>query len=152
MVVDVDAGGRADDSLTTRLTPVTPDRLESPSRRFVGALVVIVLVGAAIRLGYVWFDRRHADEVFNDGFYYHHGANLLADGHGFVNPFEWVLQGRSLQSADHPPLYLVYLAGFSAIGLRSTTSHLIGEHPARHRCRSRSPVSPVAASPENGSG
>ena len=99
--------------------------LDQPSRRFLGGLVVIVLIGAAIRLGYVWFDRRHAAEIFNDGFYYHYGANLLADGHGFVNPFEWVLRGRSLQSADHPPLYLVYLAGFSAIGIRSTTSHLV---------------------------
>lgn len=101
------------------------DELSSPSRWFLRWLIAIVVVGAAVRLGYVWFDRRHTEMVFNDGFYYHHGANLLADGKGFLNPFEWELKGRSLQSADHPPLYLVYLAGFSALGFRSVDAHLV---------------------------
>ncbi|HEY6531170.1 MAG TPA: glycosyltransferase family 39 protein [Acidimicrobiales bacterium] len=101
------------------------DELSGPSRRFVSWLIAIVVVGAAVRLAYVWFDRRHAEMIFNDGFYYHHGANLLADGRGFINPFEWQFQGRSLQSADHPPLYLVYLGAFSALGLRSVEAHLL---------------------------
>ena len=47
-----------------------------------------------------------------DGWYYHLAANGLADGHGFVNPVHWALQGcRAWNRAaatiypgtDHPP-------------------------------------------------
>jgi 4-amino-4-deoxy-L-arabinose transferase-like glycosyltransferase len=107
------------------LTPVTADPLEAPSRRFGVWLVAIVVVGAAIRLGYVWFDRRDVGLEFNDGIYYHHGANVLADGHGFVNPLEQMANGRAEPNADHPPLYLVYLAWFSFLGLRTVTEHLV---------------------------
>ena len=105
--------------------PADPEPLGRPSRRFLQWLVAIVVVGAAVRLGYVWFDRRHAGMVFNDGYYYHYGANLLADGRGFINPFDWNIRQLELQSADHPPLFLIYLAGFSALGVRSVTGHLL---------------------------
>ena len=43
------------------------------------------------------------------------GANLLATGHGFINPYAFA-RHRIVQAADHPPLYLVYLAAFSLFG------------------------------------
>jgi len=103
-----------------------PSRLAGSAgatRRFFIGLAVLTAAGAALRWAYIWFDRRHV-EVFNDGFYYHHGANLLADGQGFVNPFAFLLQGRAVDTADHPPLYLLYLAVFSFLGLTSVTAHL----------------------------
>lgn len=98
--------------------------LGRPSTRFLWWLVAIVVAGAALRLGYVWFDRRPVGLLFNDGVYYHYGANVLADGHGFVNPLAKVDLGLDLPSADHPPLYQVYLALFSLVGLDTVTDHL----------------------------
>jgi 4-amino-4-deoxy-L-arabinose transferase-like glycosyltransferase len=57
-----------------------------------------------------------------DAFFYHTGANLLADGKGFIQPY--FLPGR-YQAADHPPLYLLYLAVPSLLGMRSVLSHML---------------------------
>ena len=56
--------------------------------RFEWTLLVVVLVGVAIRFAYIWFERRpHFAEfgVIGDANYYHFGANFLADGKGFIN-------------------------------------------------------------------
>jgi len=58
-----------------------------------------------------------------DASYYHNGANLLVDGRGFIMPFEFFYHGKSVQAADHPPLYMTYLAAFSLFGLRSIGPH-----------------------------
>jgi len=94
-----------------------------PERRFLGWLAAAVVLGAAIRFPYLWFDRRHV-EFLGDSYYYHRGANLLADGEGFINPFTRDFFGETHEAADHPPLYLVYLALFSFVGLTSVTGHM----------------------------
>jgi 4-amino-4-deoxy-L-arabinose transferase-like glycosyltransferase len=92
-------------------------------RWFPVALALVALAGLILRVAYVWFWRRHA--VFGgDPLYYHSGAKLLARGEGFVNPYAWV-RHLTVQAADHPPLYLVYLAGFSFLGMTSITWHLL---------------------------
>ena len=97
--------------------------LASPSRRFVVTVAVVTVLGLALRLAYVWFVRR--DLTFGgDPFYYHIGANLLADGKGFINPYAYALH-QNVQGADHPPLYIVYLSLASLVGVRSITGHLI---------------------------
>lgn len=63
------------------------------------------------------------DFKINDAAYYHHGANLLADGRGFIHPLWYLITGEEMQAADHPPLYMTYLAAFSLVGLRSIGSH-----------------------------
>lgn len=83
----------------------------------------MTVLGLALRVAYVWFSRRHA--VFGgDPLYYHSGANLLARGDGLINPYAYV-RHRTIQAADHPPLYLMYLAVFSALGMTSITWHLL---------------------------
>jgi hypothetical protein len=94
-----------------------------PGRRFLIWLLVLVGVGVAIRFPYLWWDRRHV-EFLGDSYYYHEGANLLADGQGFINPFTRNFYGETLQAADHPPAYLVYLSLFSVLGLTSVTAHM----------------------------
>lgn len=63
------------------------------------------------------------DFKINDAAYYHHGAHLLADGHGFIHPIWYLITGEEMQAADHPPLYMTYLAAFSLFGLESIGSH-----------------------------
>jgi 4-amino-4-deoxy-L-arabinose transferase-like glycosyltransferase len=116
-------------SASPEARPDDPDALEPgavegrPGRRFVIWLLVLVGVGVAIRFPYLWWDRRHV-EFLGDSYYYHQGANLLADGQGFINPFTRNFYGETLEAADHPPAYLVYLALFSAVGLTSVTAHM----------------------------
>jgi 4-amino-4-deoxy-L-arabinose transferase-like glycosyltransferase len=90
-------------------------------RRWLWALVAIGLVALGIRAGYVlgWHD---LDSVGGDAYYYHHGANLLADGEGFVHPFAFD-DGVRIAGADHPPGYVVVLAVPSLVGLDSIRAH-----------------------------
>jgi 4-amino-4-deoxy-L-arabinose transferase-like glycosyltransferase len=94
------------------------------TRRFMPALLAITAAGLAWRVAYVWFIRRHVTLHISDALYYHASANLLATGHGFILPF--APAGHApVQAADHPPLYIVYLAAFSLMGVRSITGHLL---------------------------
>ena len=55
--------------------------------------------------------------------YYHLQANLLADGHGFADPYVWVLSGQIIPAATHPPLFTLLLSISSALGGTSETAH-----------------------------
>jgi 4-amino-4-deoxy-L-arabinose transferase-like glycosyltransferase len=63
------------------------------------------------------------DSVGGDPFWFHEGANLLADGRGFLHVFRFVGSGVVEPGADHPPAYLVALAIPSLFGLRSLLDH-----------------------------
>ena len=63
-------------------------------------LVAITLIGFGIRVFYILDDRaplvhKHAatcsQELQGDAIFYHCGAQLLADGKGFINPFDYDL-------------------------------------------------------------
>jgi len=59
----------------------------------------------------------------NDNLYYHLSANLLADGHGFANPFEYQINGIIVPTAAHPPGFTVYLSIWSWFGADTVTWH-----------------------------
>jgi peptidoglycan/LPS O-acetylase OafA/YrhL len=101
-----------------------PDDGPVRPRRFGGWLAVIALAGLAVRLIYL-FGWRNPWPVIGDPYYYHHGANLLADGEGYVHPFRFLLEDTRMPGADHPPGYLTVLAGFSLLGLRSFLWHQV---------------------------
>jgi 4-amino-4-deoxy-L-arabinose transferase-like glycosyltransferase len=65
----------------------------------------------------------HGYKLGGDAYFYHWQANALAKGAWFVDPGPWVLDGVSRPSAGHPPLYTIYLALWSAIGLDGVTAH-----------------------------
>jgi hypothetical protein len=93
-------------------------------RRFAWLLGAIAVAGLALRVAYVLIERR--DFMFEgDAVFYHQGANLLADGHGFISPFELADSGKMVEAADHPPLYLVWLAAPSFVGFDTELSHLL---------------------------
>lgn len=97
--------------------------MKPATRRFAWTLAAITVASVVIRVAYVLLVRRDA-AVQGDGLYYHYGANLLAQGHGFIVPLEYV-KGLTLQAADHPPLYLLWLATTSVFGLESPVTHML---------------------------
>ncbi len=93
-------------------------------RSFRRRLAVIVAVGAMIRVVYIVGWRRDV-AVWGDSYFYQYGANLLADGHGFINPLDYLAAHQVHQAADHPPLYIAYLALWSLLGARSVLWHML---------------------------
>jgi 4-amino-4-deoxy-L-arabinose transferase-like glycosyltransferase len=100
-----------------RPAPIAPH-----DRRFYGWLLAVTVVGLGWRLWDVLVIQRDM-EIWGDGYFYHHAANLLAEGRGWINPFFLNENGVVTEAADHPPLYILYLAGFSAVGLDSPLAH-----------------------------
>ncbi len=97
-----------------------PGRIRSA--RFETKLLVIVVAALVGRVAYVLVTKRHT-AVWGDAFAYHYGANLLADGTGFVDPLRYEFSGLRFPSAAHPPLYVSYLAAWSLVGLKSALWH-----------------------------
>ncbi len=110
-----------DAQLVDRPAPAIAQRWSQ--RHFRVLLAVVVVGGLVLRVAYVWFERRNLS-YGGDPLYYHLSANLLATGHGFINPYAFA-RHRVVQAADHPPLYIGYLALFSLVGVRSITGHLL---------------------------
>jgi 4-amino-4-deoxy-L-arabinose transferase-like glycosyltransferase len=92
-------------------------------RWFWWALVAVAAAGLLGRVAFVVLEQRDID-FGGDARFYHQGANLLADGKGFISPFEFE-QGRTVEAAEHPPLYLLFLAIPSALQMTSTLTHLL---------------------------
>lgn len=100
------------------------------SPRSVRTIWVIGLGGLVLRwwavLGYRPTCDTGASDCYTlagDAFYHHHQANLLFD-HGYINPLEYLFNdGFVIDSAGDPPLYALYLAGWSRIGLDGITDH-----------------------------
>ncbi|MFM8870658.1 MAG: ArnT family glycosyltransferase, partial [Actinomycetota bacterium] len=92
-------------------------------------IAVAIAVSVALRLWMVLATkdiRIFADgklQIWGDAYFYHHSANLVAEGVGFVNPLKYNKFGIVTQAADHPPLFIAYLAVFSLLGLKSIVAH-----------------------------
>jgi len=87
---------------------------------------------------------RYKVYLCGDAVYYHEAGNLLADGKGFIDPYRYLFgateqvplaDGTTVEvvtpvghlepTAGHPPMYVMYLGAFSALGLRSVAAHQI---------------------------
>ncbi|HYU66974.1 MAG TPA: glycosyltransferase family 39 protein [Jatrophihabitantaceae bacterium] len=88
------------------------------ARSFLARLSLVAGVGLILRVAVVLtpWRRDQAPGITDEGFY-HLQAKALAAGHWFASPFVWVAQHRTEQSAGHPPLYSIVLAGPAALGL-----------------------------------
>jgi peptidoglycan/LPS O-acetylase OafA/YrhL/4-amino-4-deoxy-L-arabinose transferase-like glycosyltransferase len=95
------------------------------SGRFALWLALVTLGGLAVRVVYVLVWKNPGWEL-GDAVYYHEGANLLADGEGYIHPYHYIRSdGLRLPGADHPPGYLTALAAFSLLGFRTFLEHQI---------------------------
>ena len=81
-------------------------------------LAAIVAGGLGVRLLYVLALTPHL-RGHGDSEYYHRLANLLADGHGFVEP------GTGAATALHPPLFPLVLSLGSVLGLDGYRAHRV---------------------------
>ena len=126
-------------------------RAERPtSTRFALWLGLVALGGLAIRLIYVLVWKNPGPE-YGDAVYYHEGANYLADGEGYVHPFQLMLHGLRIPGADHPPGYLTCSPGSRCWG--SAASWPISCSPASSGCWASWPsAGPGAGSRASGSG
>ncbi len=104
-------------------------------------MVLPIVVGVVIRLVYLWAVQRTqcpapgweggvpmpgtASRCPGDSYVYHYGADLLAQGKGFVIPTDYRVTGGAVARAygDHPPLFTLVLAAFSYVGARSWLWH-----------------------------
>jgi hypothetical protein len=93
-------------------------------QRFWWALGLVTVLAVVTRVAYVLAVRRH-DPLLGDAYFYHHAANLLADGEGFIVPLDKLVGGQVNQAADHPPLFVLYLAAWSLVGLDTATAHMV---------------------------
>jgi 4-amino-4-deoxy-L-arabinose transferase-like glycosyltransferase len=112
---------RASARVTTGITTMS-----GRSRRFYLWLAAITVVGLAVRLYYAYHYKWH-QAIWGDAFYYHYQANGLVHGDGFAT---YTLHPNgsitaTAASADHPPLFPLYLAAYSLVGLDSFHAHMI---------------------------
>jgi 4-amino-4-deoxy-L-arabinose transferase-like glycosyltransferase len=93
------------------------------TRTFRRGLIAAAVAALAVRVAYILVFR---EDVLpgGDSFTYHLGSRLLVEGHGFIEP-QPLINGISEQSASHPPLYLLYLAIPSSVGLHGPVSHML---------------------------
>src|SRR5580704_4031365 len=98
-------------------------RTQRDNRWFRPALALVVVGAFVLRVAYVFAYRRHFDP-HGDAYFYHAGANLLARGKGFISPF-FVQLGLKRAAAEHPPLYTIFLAIPSVLGMKSVLTHLL---------------------------
>lgn len=107
-------------------------------RRFLAALALIALVGVGLRWSWILLVRPadecqrdpavgcidlESAEAVNDPRYVHLTANLIADGKPFVDPFRYADTGEERPSAQKMPLFPLYLAAFSFVGIDSVDGH-----------------------------
>jgi 4-amino-4-deoxy-L-arabinose transferase-like glycosyltransferase len=82
------------------------------------------VAGACFRLVFVLLARRGSDTIWGDGFFYHESAKFVADGLGWISPADYY-EGLRVEAADHPPLYIAYLALWTWFGIRSVQGHIL---------------------------
>ena len=89
---------------------------------FRARVALIALGGLAVRLGYTFGPARDVKGI-GDWYFFHLGANLIADGHWFVEPFQHEFHGKLVPSAGHPPLWELLLSLVSWLGGTSYLAH-----------------------------
>lgn len=84
---------------------------------------MVIATAISITINFVVLAFTKDANIWGDAYYYHHGANLIAQGKGWIEPLSYLRDGIAYQAADHPPAHLALLALFSYVGLDSVGAH-----------------------------
>ena len=84
-------------------------------RRFGQALALVASCALALR-AYYTVVIAHNLQGPGDFYFYHWSANLLAKGHGYIDPFSLAFLGDTQPTAMHPPLWSFLLSVVSWFG------------------------------------
>ncbi len=93
-------------------------------RRFAACLGAIGAGALVLRVVFVVHQRWNLPLV-GDAWFYHWQADLLSRGHGFISSSSFYMVGITRESADHPPLFTLYLTALDLVGLRSPRGQLL---------------------------
>ena len=110
--------------------------------RFATGLLLLTVLGFGVRLVFIY--TAAPEKLGGDAIYYHEGANLLADGKGYIEPFRYLFGGKETvtlpsgevrevitpvghvePTAGHPPVYVTYLGAVSLLGFDSVRDHQV---------------------------
>ncbi len=97
----------------------TPLATRSPS--FLRWAILIGLAALVVRVLVILLVDPHVPEV-GDASAYHLLANNLADGRGYIRPFDLAKFGRVVPTAEYPPMFPFFLSLFARLGARSVQS------------------------------
>ena len=92
------------------------------SSRFRRALIAIAVGGLVLRVIYAYAIVK-SRPLIGDALEFQQQANLLADGHGYIQVFPWYFSHISRPTADKPPLYPLLEAIPSLFGGRNWAWH-----------------------------
>ncbi len=79
---------------------------------------VIMAIALGIRLAFVIIRQWDVQLGLGDAFWYHSQAKLVAEGKGWLDPFQWYWEHTRVEGADHPPGFVLLLAGLYKIGVQ----------------------------------
>ncbi len=107
--------------------PVTPAAVpDTRAARIFGiALLAIAAVALTIRVLVITLVDPHVPPL-GDASAYHLLANHLADGRGYIRPFDLVKLHLVVPTAEYPPLHPFVLSLLARIGLRSVEAQRLG--------------------------
>jgi 4-amino-4-deoxy-L-arabinose transferase-like glycosyltransferase len=90
--------------------------LMASTRTFRGRLAAIVVGGLVLRLVYVLVLARHVP-MAGDSTFFHSEPQLIANGHGYIEPFVFAAYHIAVATAAHPPLYPLVLTVPALVGI-----------------------------------
>ncbi len=91
----------------------------SSAQWFRRRLGVIMTVGLGVRLAFVLLEQSRIEQLPGDAGWYHFQAKLVAEGKGFLNPIFFYDSGAIVPGAQHPPGFVLLLAGLDLVGISS---------------------------------
>jgi 4-amino-4-deoxy-L-arabinose transferase-like glycosyltransferase len=103
------------------VTDASPRTDERASRRFLVLLVVVALAALAVRVAFTVVVDPDVPEV-GDAMAYHMLGENLADGLGYIRPFDRTILGEIRPTAEYPPMLPAILAGAQLVGIGSVGS------------------------------
>ncbi len=100
------------------------------ARQFAIALGCVAVVALAVRVAFVVIVDPQVPRV-GDASAYHLLANNLADGRGYIRPFDFLLLDRVRPTAEYPPLFpglvsVVSFVGFKSVEAQRLAMTLVG--------------------------